>query len=101
MDDLTEDASLLRSLGKRVGLATHAIQYAISSSGRTFYNTESIPTPRGVSWSRFNRCPNCEEWSPCKERQALLKPNGDKGEKKPNGDTSVPLPPTVPSETQK
>lgn len=70
-------------------LHLHPIQYAIVNGpgfgigGKIWYNTESTPEAEfskhlppglrsGVSIARFNRCPNCEEYSPCRTRIRIL-----------------------------
>src|SRR3954468_22783595 len=70
-------------------LSLHPVQYAIITGpgfprwGAVKYNTEHLThadftrgMPPGlaadVRIERYNRCPNCEQWSPCDVRQRLL-----------------------------
>ena len=53
-------------------ISNHPLQYAYESeTDELIYNTGNTPTPEGKTWERFNRCPVCEQWSPCDVRALI------------------------------
>jgi hypothetical protein len=50
----------------------HPLQYAFeSTTNEIVYHTENTDTPKHTLWDRFDRCPKCEQWSPCDVRRLV------------------------------